>query len=65
MSPALLAQPNDKYPTGVRDRAFMATLLLAGLRCAEAIHGHARITTTQRYLHASIPTLLDKFRAFT
>jgi site-specific recombinase XerC len=26
--------------------------------------GHARITTTQRYLHASVPTLGDKFRRF-
>jgi site-specific recombinase XerD len=172
---ALLAQPNDKAPTGVRDRAFMATMLHAGLRCAEAINlrprdiefnatpaplirvvrgkggkdrvvpidplleeylrewrarrpsserffctlagrplgdrrmrtmvkrrgqragvndvhphllrhtcatvwlaerkldlhevqlllGHARLTTTQRYLHASLPTLSEKFRAFS
>jgi integrase/recombinase XerD len=34
---ALLAQPNDRAPTGVRDRALMATMLLAGCRCAEAL----------------------------
>jgi len=27
--------------------------------------GHARLTTTQRYLHASIPSLVDKFRTFS
>ncbi len=32
---ALLAQPNPRYPTGARNRAMMATMLLAGLRCAE------------------------------
>lgn len=34
---ALLAQPSHRYPTGVRDRALMATMLHAGLRCAEAL----------------------------
>jgi site-specific recombinase XerD len=171
---ALLAQPNGRAPTGVRDRALLAIMLRAGLRCAEALAlrqrdidfashrirvmgkgkkervvpidpvlelyllewrdrrppgerffntvrepkgrpldtrairrmvkrrglkagindlhphllrhtcatvwvsrpelelhevqlllGHARLTTTQRYLHASIPTLVEKFRAFT
>ena len=167
---ALLDQPNPRAPTGVRDRALMAAMLHAGLRCAEALSlrprdidlnghlirifgkgskervvpidpvlevylrdwrarrpsgefffntlaggkvgdrhvrrmvkrrglrvgindlhphilrhtcatawiserrlelhevqlllGHARITTTQRYLHASLPDLVSKFRAF-
>jgi site-specific recombinase XerD len=167
---ALLDQPSHRYPTGIRDRALMATMLHAGLRCAEALSltsrdidfksyrlrvmgkgskervvpidpmleqllkewrarrpsgptffntldggvldgrhvrrmvkrrglkagvndvhphilrhtcatawiaerglplhevqlllGHARITTTQRYLHASVPDLVQKFRAF-
>ena len=34
---ALLAQPSYRYPTGIRDRALMATMLHAGLRCAEAL----------------------------
>jgi integrase/recombinase XerD len=34
---ALLAQPNGRALTGVRDRALIATMLRAGLRCAEAI----------------------------
>src|SRR2546428_7511112 len=34
---ALLAQPNGRALTGCRDRALMATMLLAGLRCAEAL----------------------------
>lgn len=33
----LLAQPSRRYPTGVRNRAIMATMLLAGLRCAETL----------------------------
>lgn len=167
---ALLGQPSHRYPTGIRDRALIATMLYGGLRCAEALSltsrdidwkgyklrvfgkgskervvpiepaleqllltwrarrpsgerffntlaggeldgravrrmvkrrglkagindlhphilrhtcatawiaerrlplhevqlllGHARITTTQRYLHASVPDLVQKFRAF-
>src|SRR2546423_21106 len=34
---ALLAQPSRVYPTGVRNRALMATMLFTGLRCAEAL----------------------------
>lgn len=33
----LLAQPSRRYPTGVRNRALMAVMLYAGLRCAEAL----------------------------
>src|SRR5436305_9283689 len=35
---ALLAQPNEKAPTAVRDRALIATMLLAGLRISEALN---------------------------
>jgi site-specific recombinase XerD len=31
----------------------------------ELVIGHARLTTTQRYLHGSVPALVDKFRAFS
>jgi len=34
---ALLAQPNLRYPTGIRDRALMRTFYCAGLRCAEGL----------------------------
>jgi len=34
---ALIAQPNRRYPTGVRDRAFLRLLYRAGLRCNEAL----------------------------
>lgn len=33
----LLAQPNRRCPTGVRDRALIRLLYRAGLRCAEAL----------------------------
>lgn len=34
---ALLAQPNRRYPTGIRDRALLRVMYRAGLRCAEAL----------------------------
>lgn len=34
---ALLAQPNPRYPTGVRDRALLRVFYRAGLRCQEAL----------------------------
>jgi site-specific recombinase XerD len=34
---ALLAQPNRRAPTGVRDRALIRLFYRAGLRCAEAL----------------------------
>lgn len=33
----LLGQPSHRYPTGVRNRAMIATMLYAGLRCSELI----------------------------
>ncbi len=33
----MLAQPNRRYPTGVRDRALLRLMYRAGLRCAEAL----------------------------
>jgi site-specific recombinase XerD len=47
---ALLAQPSSRYPTGVRDRALMATMLFAGLRCAEALSLRPRDVDLGRFL---------------
>jgi len=46
---ALLAQPS-RYPTGIRDRALMATMLYAGLRCAEALGLRPRDVDLNTYL---------------
>jgi integrase/recombinase XerD len=46
----LLAQPSHKYPTGVRNRALMAAMLYAGLRCAEALALRPRDVDFSRYL---------------
>jgi integrase/recombinase XerD len=35
----LYAQPNPRYPTGVRNRALLATMRFAGLRVSEAVGG--------------------------
>lgn len=35
---ALLAQPNRRYPTGIRDRALIRLFYRAGLRCNEALN---------------------------
>src|SRR5581483_12449884 len=32
-----MAQPNPRYPTGVRDRALLRLYYRAGLRCSEAL----------------------------
>jgi integrase/recombinase XerD len=34
---SLLAQPNRRYPTGIRDRALIRLCVRTGLRCAEAL----------------------------
>lgn len=34
---ALLAQPNARYPTGIRDRALLRVFYRAGLRCSEGL----------------------------
>ena len=46
----LLAQPSRQYPTGIRNRALMATMLYAGLRCAEALALRPRDVDFSRYL---------------
>jgi site-specific recombinase XerD len=46
----LLAQPSRRYPTGVRNRALMATMLFAGLRCAEAVSLRPRDVDLSGYL---------------
>lgn len=33
----LLAQPSRRYPSSIRNRVIMATMLLAGLRCTEVL----------------------------
>lgn len=38
----LLAQPNARYPTGVRDRALLRLFYRAGLRCNEALNLRVR-----------------------
>jgi site-specific recombinase XerD len=38
------------YPTGVRNRAFMATMMFAGLRCAEAVSLRPRDVDLSGYL---------------
>jgi site-specific recombinase XerC len=46
---ALLAQPS-RYPTGIPDRAPMATMLYASLRCAEAMRLRPRGVDLKTYL---------------
>lgn len=46
----LLARPNPRYPTGARNRALMATMLLGGLRCAEALALRTRDIDLERFL---------------
>lgn len=47
---ALLAQPSRRYPTGVRNRAMLATMLLGGLRCFEVIGLRPRDVDLKDYL---------------
>lgn len=47
---ALLAQPSKRYPTGVRNRALMAVMLHAGLRCQEALDLKPRDIDLRDYL---------------
>lgn len=46
----LLAQPSRRYPTGIRDRALIATMLYAGLRCFEALALKPRDVDLNAYL---------------
>lgn len=52
------------YTPGLRPFATVWVSLLE-LHEVQLLLGHARLPTTQRYLHASIPTLVEKFRGFT
>lgn len=47
---ALISQPSRRYPTGVRNRAIMQTMLLAGLRCSEALQLRPRDVDLREYL---------------
>ena len=47
---ALLAQPSRYYPTGIRNRALMATMLYSGLRCFEALALRPRDVDLNGYL---------------
>lgn len=46
----LLAQPNPRYPTGMRNRAMMALMLYGGLRCAEVCSLRPRDIDMRKYL---------------
>lgn len=46
----LLAQPSRRYATGIRNRALMATMLYAGLRCAETLALRPRDVDLTTYL---------------
>jgi integrase/recombinase XerC len=58
---------NDLHPHILRHTSATAWLAERRLDLHEVqlLLGHARLTTTQRYLHASLPALVGKFRAFT
>jgi len=47
---ALLAQPSRRYPTGVRNRALLAVMLYAGLRCTETLNLRPRDVDLGQYL---------------
>lgn len=46
---ALLAQPNRRYPTGIRDRALMRLFYRSGLRCNEALALRPRDVDLRRH----------------
>jgi site-specific recombinase XerD len=58
---------NDVHPHLLRHTCATVWISRPELELHEVqlLLGHARLTTTQRYLHASVPTLVEKFRAFT
>lgn len=47
---ALLARPSRRYPTGIRNRAMIAVLLLGGLRCREMLDLRPRDVDLRDYL---------------
>jgi site-specific recombinase XerD len=59
---ALLAQPSRRYPTGIRNRALMATMLLAGVRCFEALSLRPRDVDLNAYLIRVVHGKGDKER---
>jgi site-specific recombinase XerD len=63
----LKAGINDLHPHLLRHTCATSWIEERGLELHEVqlLLGHARLTTTQRYLHASVPSLVDKFRRFS
>jgi integrase/recombinase XerD len=59
---ALLVQPSARYPTGVRNRALMATMLHAGLRCSEALSLRPADIDLSRFLIRVVADKGDKDR---
>jgi integrase/recombinase XerC len=62
----LKAGLNDVHPHLLRHTCATTWIEERGLELHEVqlLMGHASIRTTQRYLHASVPNLVRKFRAF-